>query len=333
MNNELLLKIEHSKNVLRTAAEISKQYYHAPLILTYSGGKDSDVMLHLALSCLEPDEFEVLNSHTTVDAPQTIYHIRDTFKMLEEKGIKCTVKMPRYKGEPTSMWKLIVDKKIPPTRIMRYCCSVLKEASTANRIASLGVRESESAGRKGRNDFGILGRTKADGLWFSYEHIREVFADSLENARLYGKPVDEVDIEDCTFIVKSKEGRETVCNPIYKWTDDDVWEYIKESDIKLCDLYFPPYNYTRVGCVGCPLATVANQKREFEDFPIYKKNYIRAFDRMLERRKADNNKILKCDFKTGEEVFRWWLGEDPNQVRFEDFLGDFDDKGEFGHEK
>lgn len=34
---------------------MSKAYYEAPLIVTYSGGKDSDVMLHLAESCLKPD--------------------------------------------------------------------------------------------------------------------------------------------------------------------------------------------------------------------------------------------------------------------------------------
>ena len=26
-----------------------------------------------------------------------------------------------------SMWQLIVRKKIPPTRLIRYCCSELKE--------------------------------------------------------------------------------------------------------------------------------------------------------------------------------------------------------------
>ena len=94
--NELDEKIEKSKKALKLAAEMSKEYYNAPLIITYSGGKDSDVMLHLAESCLKPNEFEVLNSHTSVDAPPTVYHIRKVFKRLEEKGIKATVHVPRY---------------------------------------------------------------------------------------------------------------------------------------------------------------------------------------------------------------------------------------------
>lgn len=35
-----------------------------------------------------------------------------------------------------------------------------------------------------------------------------------------------------------------------------VWEdwFIKEYDIKLCDIYYPPYNFPRTGCKGCPFA-------------------------------------------------------------------------------
>lgn len=57
-------KIEEAKRALKLSAEMSKTYYNEPLIITYSGGKDSDVMLHLAETTLRPDEFEVMNSHT-----------------------------------------------------------------------------------------------------------------------------------------------------------------------------------------------------------------------------------------------------------------------------
>ena len=42
-------KVEESLEILEVAAQISKDYYGLPLIIAYSGGKDSDVMLHLAL--------------------------------------------------------------------------------------------------------------------------------------------------------------------------------------------------------------------------------------------------------------------------------------------
>jgi phosphoadenosine phosphosulfate reductase len=176
LNEWIEAKIQDSKDVLRLAAEISQEYYQKPLIITYSGGKDSDVMLQLAMECLEPNQFEVLNSHTTVDAPETVYHIRDKFKELEDAGIKTTIKYPRYKdGRYKSMWALIEDKMIPPTRIQRYCCEELKETSTSNRFAAVGVRKAESAGRKGREVFSTYGRTKAEARHYYYSHIKEVF--------------------------------------------------------------------------------------------------------------------------------------------------------------
>ena len=110
---------------LRLGAETSKRMYNAPLLLCYSGGKDSDVLLQLAIN--SGIDFEVLHNHTTIDAPETVYHIRNTFKKLELQGIKCTIEKPTYKGERVTMWSLIPQVMLPPTRLMRYCCSVLKE--------------------------------------------------------------------------------------------------------------------------------------------------------------------------------------------------------------
>ena len=86
-------KIFEAKATLQLASEMSDYYYHKPLIVCYSGGKDSDVLLDIARKCLKPSEFEVLNSHTTVDAPETVYHIREVFRGLEKDGIKATIKI------------------------------------------------------------------------------------------------------------------------------------------------------------------------------------------------------------------------------------------------
>lgn len=52
--------LEHSAiELLKVASEISLKLYKQPLVITYSGGKDSDVLLHLAgkaaflCACLE----------------------------------------------------------------------------------------------------------------------------------------------------------------------------------------------------------------------------------------------------------------------------------------
>jgi phosphoadenosine phosphosulfate reductase len=149
-------KIEESKRILRLAADMSREYYGEPLILNYSGGKDSDVMLHIAESCLASDKFEVQNSHTSVDYPPTVKHIREVFTRLNSKGIKTTINYPKDEnGNHITMWNLIVKKQMPPHRRLRYCCEVLKEQSTPNRLCALGVREDESKNREGRDIFAL----------------------------------------------------------------------------------------------------------------------------------------------------------------------------------
>ena len=145
ISKDLQDKIEKSIKSLKLTAEMSKEFYKKPFILAYSGGKDSDVLLHLAENCLKPDDFIVQHSLTTVDAPPTVRHIKDVFERLEKKGIHTETDYHEYVDEDGkkrrhTMWNLIPEKGICPTRIARYCCSILKEASTPNAIACLGVR-------------------------------------------------------------------------------------------------------------------------------------------------------------------------------------------------
>lgn len=94
---------------IKIATEMSLQHYGKPLICTYSGGKDSDVLLELFKR--SGVIFEVQHSHTTVDAPQTVYHVRNKFRELEQQGIQCNIEMPMYKGQRVTMWSLIPQKK------------------------------------------------------------------------------------------------------------------------------------------------------------------------------------------------------------------------------
>ena len=69
---------------LRMASDMSLRLYKQPLVITYSEGKDSDVLLHLAGKAGIP--YEVLHSLTTADAPETVYHVKNTFRKLEIGG-------------------------------------------------------------------------------------------------------------------------------------------------------------------------------------------------------------------------------------------------------
>lgn len=280
---------------IKMASEMSLHYYGKPLVCTYSGGKDSDVMLELFKRSGIP--FEVHNSHTTADAPQTVRHIRKVFSILELEGIKCEIEMPTYKGDCTSMWKLIPQKLMPPTRIVRYCCSVLKETGCKNRYIATGVRWAESSSRKTRGEFEKIGDKKIEA-----ENFSEVMLMNDNDAR---RRMTEL------CMMKHK----MIVNPIIDWTDSDIWKYLLSEHIQYNQLY--DLGYERVGYIGCPMAG-KKRWREFADFPQYKKLYLHAFDRMLEERKIRGK---ECKWKTAEEVFLWWMEDDniPGQMSIEDF--------------
>lgn len=197
---------------LREAADTSERFYKAPLIVTTSGGKDSSVCVALAEKA--GIDFEVMHNHTTVDAPETVYFIRREFERLEEKGIKCTVNYPRYKGERVTMWSLIPKKLMPPTRLARYCCSILKERGGQGRYITTGVRWAESAARKKRGIF--------ENIHSNPEKRVILNNDNDDRRRLF---------ETCMRQHKA------VCNPIIDWSDADVWDYIESEKIPVNPLY------------------------------------------------------------------------------------------------
>ena len=203
---------------LKEAALMSETYYQKPLVVTTSGGKDSDVCIALALAA--GIDFEVQHNHTTADAPETVYHVRDTFRRLEDKGIKCSVNWPTYKGAPVTLWSLIPQKLMPPTRVARYCCSILKEGGGKGRMITTGVRWAESVSRRNKR-----------GIFESMPHDlskKVIINNDNTNTRLL--------FENCKLQAKR------VCNPIVDWSDYDVWSYIHAE--KYWSIRFIPADFT-----------------------------------------------------------------------------------------
>lgn len=268
---------------IKMASEMSLHHYGKPLVCTYSGGKDSDVMLELFKRSGVP--FEVVNSHTTVDAPPTVYHIRKVFSKLELQGIYCEIDYHIHlNGSRITMWNLIPGKLMPPTRLVRYCCSVLKETYGKGRFIATGVRWDESTNRR---EWGSI----------SAPSIRLHATDEI--MLLNDNDTKRKLIEQCDL-----KGKMAV-NPIIDWTHRDVWDYIQSEHIVTNTLY--ECGYERVGCIGCPMAS-KHRWKEFADFPTYKKAYILAFDKMVEERQRRGKKTV---WKNGKEAFLWWM-EDQN---------------------
>lgn len=238
-------------------------------IVAFSGGKDSLVLYMIAVK--SGIDFIPIYSPTSVDPPELIYFLRDFNKWCKGKGYPEVV-FQKYNtfterqvggkmvGREKTMWTLIGNRAIPPTRLARYCCDELKERTgEAGDTVFTGVRWEESKKRS---------EQKMVNFW------------------------------------KGK----TMVRPIVDWKENEIWSYIIENEIPYCKLY--DEGWDRLGCIGCPLGN--QQRRELELYPKYKENYLRAFAKMLEHRKANNK---ERSWSSPEEVMKWWLGECDKQKK------------------
>ncbi|MBQ1776647.1 MAG: phosphoadenosine phosphosulfate reductase family protein [Acidaminococcaceae bacterium] len=233
--------------------------------LAFSGGKDSQCVYHLAK--MAGVKFDPVYSVTSVDPPELVRFIKEHYP---------DVKFQRQydkNGKPITMWSLIADHTLPPTRKVRYCCSALKETGGQGRVVVTGVRWAESANRKNTHDVvdirGKKAKKKADAMGVEYKqnkHGDVILNDDNDDSRRM--------VEQCYRTHK------TMVNPIVDWTDDDVWAFLNGNNIPHCSLY--DEGFTRLGCIGCPLSGSKNMIRDFERWPKYKELYIRAFQRMID---------------------------------------------------
>ena len=284
---------------LKTASEMSLTHYGLPLVITDSGGKDSSVCKELALRAGIP--FEIQHNHTTADAPETVRFVRQEAKRFEDLGIKYTINMPTYKGKRVSMWSLIPQKLIPPTRIIRYCCAVLKEQGGTGRFIATGVRWAESAKRKNARGIYEKNGTKESRIILNN--------DNDDRRQLF---------ENCRLKVKR------TVNPIVDWKDEHVFCFLEYTKAPMNPLYGE--GLCRVGCVGCPMAGKSREK-EFARWPEYRQLYLNAFDKMLlERQRRGNLDGSWLMGATAQDVFNWWMEYDiiPGQMDWDTYLEDIE---------
>ena len=256
-------KVAISIQRIKDAYEISKSQNKGALYVAFSGGKDSICCAKLCEMSGVP--YELHYNATTIDPPELLKFIKDNYTNV-------IFHKPRY-----SMWQLIVKKHYPPTRIMRYCCSELKEKGGEGRVCVTGVRKYESVKRSGRKAFETISKNRKDKILFDDNG-------EFRNA-----------LEQCS--IKAK----IVCNPIIDWYDEDVWEFIHQQNMPYCKLY--DMGYKRIGCIGCPMST--ERERELNEHPFYKAKFIKAFDDMVK-----SYEIRNKSWKNGEDVYNWWLHSD-----------------------
>lgn len=244
-----------------------------------SEGKDSRVLGHLMRRAGVRHFY--MHSVTGIDPPELVYFQRRNFQTYEDMGYRTYDVM-----YARSMWELLLHKKFPPLRQMRWCCAYLKEQRTSihgNAILSLGVRKYESVRRAKQRDeleIAVHGRS-SQALIMSW--------DNAENRRTF------------EYCYAQSEKR---LNPIAHWPDSYIWDYSKEAGLEQCCLYNE--GFQRLGCIGCPMAGEEQRRREFDRWPKFRDQWIRTFDKMIQLREAQG---LVNNYANGAEWFEWWISD------------------------
>lgn len=115
------------------------------------------------------------------------------------------------------------------------------------------------------------------------------------------------------FVESCYRTNTVMVNPIVDWTEKDVWEFLHHYGCESNPLYRD--GHKRIGCIGCPMAY--NQKNELERYPTYKRAYIRAFGKMIDKRRRDGKDCTGI-YTSAEFMYKWWIGDDPYQLTLEE---------------
>ena len=239
--------------------------------------------------------FRVTHNLTTADPPDNVYYIRRVFAALREEGIDCRINVPRR-----SLWRIMRETLVIPSRIMRVCCGELKERKMPDApYIVTGVRWAESAGRRAKSGIAMVHAehpsTSARGT--GGEQVAAaaglLTTDDASSRRLF---------EQC----RMRGVR--VLNPIIDWDDADVWDYLHSRGIEVNPLY--KEGWTRIGCVGCPLAGRRAREIAFARYPKLYKAWHDAIAYVIERRREMGNPMFLAgkEVESVEDVLGSWVG-------------------------
>lgn len=171
-------------------------------IVAFSGGKDSIVLKDLVKRSGIKARF--IYSPPSVDPPELRNYIKKHHSDVEIKPYE-----KDKDGKEITMWTLIPKKLMPPSRLVRYCCDVLKERTgEEGDTVFLGVRWAESGKRSKLSMVGfwkkkIVVRPIID--WTDEEVWEYIHKYNLPYCELYDKGFDRIGCIGCPLSSKSQK--------------------------------------------------------------------------------------------------------------------------------
>lgn len=188
--------------------KVSQKYDYDSMFVSFSGGKDSTVTSDLVINALNNEMIIHIYGDTTLEYPETEVYLEEFRKIHPRTPIL----IAKNKDQDFNELCKVIG---PPSRMMRWCCTIFKTGSITRKIDSTF-------------------KNKIKVLTFQGLRRNESIARSKYDRESNGAKITK---------------QQTVA-PIIDWLDFDVWLYILTRNIPFNNAY--KKGFSRVGCWCCP---------------------------------------------------------------------------------
>lgn len=179
-------------------------------VMLYSIGKDSSVMLHLALKAFAPEKlpFPLLHVDTTWKFKE-MYEFRD--KMAEKYGLEMLVHQ-NQEG---------VEQGINPFDHGSAYTDIMKTQALKQALSKYEFTAAFGGGRRDEE------KSRAKERIFSFRNEAQAWDPKNQRPEMWK-----------LFNTKIFKGESMRVFPLSNWTEKDIWQYIRRENIEIVPLYF-----------------------------------------------------------------------------------------------
>ncbi len=214
--------------------------------VAFSGGKDSCVLLDLVKKALPKGSFVVVFGDTDMEFP-------DTYDTVEEYKQQCAIEqIPFYTARSHLSSKESWELFGPPSRILRWCCSVHKSTPQVVKLREI----------TGKNDY--------TGLAFVGVRAHESTTRSGYEYENYGKKVNgQYDFY-----------------PILEWTSAEIYLYMFANSVYINNTY--KKGNSRAGCLVCPMSGGLSEYMRHVSYPQSVTQYFSIIRNTSDKKFSDS---------------------------------------------